>query len=295
MKEGDHVVPIFNGECGDCIYCKREKTNMCERSGVNPFKTVMVSDGKSRFSTLEDGKPIFHFLNTSTFSEYTVLESACVVKVDPAAPLKKMTLLSCGVSTGVGAAWNTADVKAGSSVAIFGLGAVGLAVAEGARSRGASKIIGVDINPNKFIKGRAMGITDTINPRDQEKPVHEIIREMTGGGVDYSFECAGNLDVLREAFLSSHKGWGLTVVLGIHPTPRMLPLHPMELFDGRIIIASVFGGFKGKTQLPHFAQQCMKGVVNLDEFITHELPFEKINDAFQLLIDGRSLRCLLHF
>ncbi|KAF5477973.1 hypothetical protein F2P56_004575 [Juglans regia] len=294
MKEGDHVVPIFNGECGDCIYCKREKTNMCERSGVNPFKTVMVSDGKSRFSTLKDGKPICHFLNTSTFSEYTVLESACVVKVDPAAPLKKMTLLSCGVSTGVGAAWNTADVKAGSSVAIFGLGAVGLAVAEGARSRGASKIIGVDVNPNKFIKGRAMGITDTINPRDQEKPVHEIIREMAGGGVDYSFECAGNLDVIREAFLSSHEGWGLTVVLGIHPTPRMLPLHPMELFAGRSIIASVFGGFKGKTQLPHFAQQCMKGVVNLDEFITHELPFEKINDAFQLLVDGISLRCLLH-
>lgn len=293
MKEGDHVVPIFNGECGDCLYCKCEKTNMCERSGVNPFKTVMVSDGKSRFWSKE-GKPIFHFLNTSTFSEYTVLESACVVKIDSQAPLKKMTLLSCGVSTGVGAAWNSANVKAGSTVAIFGLGAVGLAVAEGARARGASRIIGVDINPDKFIKGQAMGITDTINPSDIKKPVNERIREITGGGVDYSFECAGNLDVLREAFLSTHEGWGLCVILGIHPTPRLLPLHPMELFNGRMIIGSVFGGFKGKSQLPHFAKECMKGVVNLNEFITHELPFEKINEAFQLLMDGESLRCILH-
>lgn len=293
MKAGDHVVPIFNGECGDCKYCKCERTNMCETAGVNPYKTVMASDGKSRFSTGE-GKPIFHFLNTSTFSEYTVVESACVVKIDSDAPLKKMTLLSCGVSTGVGAAWNSANIKAGSTVAVFGLGAVGLAVAEGARARGASKIIGVDINPNKFTKGAAMGITDTINPREVEKPVHEIIREMTGGGVDYGFECAGNLDVLREAFLSTHDGWGLTVMLGIHPTPRLLPLHPMELFSGRTIIGSVFGGFKGKTQLPRFAKECMMGVVNLDEFTTHELPFEKINEAFQLLVDGKSLRCLLY-
>ncbi|KAF3970201.1 hypothetical protein ACB098_01G129800 [Castanea mollissima] len=293
IKKGDHVVPIFNGECGDCPYCKCEKTNMCERAGVNPFMTVMVNDGKSRFSCKE-GKPIFHFLNTSTFCEYTVVESACVVKIDPGASLKTMTLLSCGVSTGVGAAWNIANVKAGSTVAIFGLGAVGLAVAEGARARGATKIIGVDINPNKFIKGRAMGITDTINPRDFEKPVHECIREMTGGGVDYSFECAGISEVLREAFLSTHEGWGLTVILGIHTSPKMLPLHPMELFTGRVIIATVFGGFKGKTQLPNFAKECMQGVVNLEEFITHELPFEKINEAFQLLIDGKSVRCLLH-
>ncbi|KAA8526081.1 hypothetical protein F0562_007819 [Nyssa sinensis] len=293
MEAGDHVVPIFNGECGDCVYCKCEKTNLCEKFRVNPLKRGMTKDGKCRFST-KDGKPIFHFLNTSTFSEYTVLDSACLVKIDSKAPLKKMTLLSCGVSTGLGAAWNTADVQAGSTVAIFGLGAVGLAVAEGARARGASKIIGIDINPDKFIKGERMGMTDFLNPKDLEKPVHEKIREMTKGGVDYSFECAGNLDVLREAFLSTHDGWGLTVVLGIHPTPRMLPLHPMELFDGRRIMGSVFGDFKGKTQLPHFAKQCMRGVVNLDEFITHELPFGKINEALQLLVDGKSLRCLLH-
>ncbi|KAF8394200.1 hypothetical protein HHK36_020407 [Tetracentron sinense] len=292
MKEGDHVVPIFNGECGDCVYCRSEKSNLCEKFRVNPFKSVMASDGKTRFST-RDGQPIFHFLNTSTFTEFTVLDSACVVKIDPKAPVKKMCLLSCGISTGVGAAWNTANVQAGSSVAIFGLGAVGLAVAEGARSRGASRIIGVDISPDKFIKGQAMGVTDFVNPKDLENPVHEKIREMTGGGVDYSFECAGNLDVLREAFLSTHDGWGLTVILGIHPTPKLIPFHPMEFFDGRRLTGTVFGDFKGKSQLPNFATQCMRGVVNLDGFITHELPFSKINEAFQLLVDGKSLRCLL--
>ncbi|CAK9170345.1 unnamed protein product [Ilex paraguariensis] len=293
MKEGDHVVPIFNGECGDCAYCKSQKTNLCDKFRVNPFKSVMLNDGKCRFSTKE-GEPIFHFLNTSTFSEYTVLDSACVVKIDSKAPLKNMTLLSCGVSTGLGAAWNTANVQAGSTVAVFGLGAVGLAVVEGARARGASKIIGVDLNDNKQVKGQAMGITHFLNPKDFGIPVHEKIKEMTQGGVDYSFECAGNLDVLRDAFLSTHDGWGLTVVLGVHPTPRMLPLHPMELFDGRRIVASVFGDFKGKTQLPHFVRECMQGGVKLEEFISHELPFSKINEAFQLLIDGKSLRCLLH-
>lgn len=294
MKAGDHVVPIFNGECGECVYCKSpKKTNLCDKFRVNPFKSVMAIDGKCRFRN-KHGQPIYHFLNTSTFSEYTVVDSACLVKIDPRAPLDKMTLLSCGVSTGLGAAWNTADVQTGESVAVFGLGAVGLAVVEGARTRGASKIIGVDINPEKRIKGQAIGITDFINPKEIDVPVHEKIREMTGGGVDYSFECAGNLEVLREAFLSTHDGWGVAIILGIHPTPRLLPLHPMELFDGRRIVASVFGDFKGKSQLPLFAKQCMAGVVKLDEFITHTLPFEEINQGFQLLVDGKSLRCLLH-
>ncbi|KAH6792578.1 GroES-like zinc-binding dehydrogenase family protein [Perilla frutescens var. hirtella] len=294
IEIGDHIVPIFNGECSECVYCKSKKSsNLCEKFRVNPMKSTMAGDGRCRFST-KDGRPIYHFLNTSTFSEYTVVDSACLVKIDPKASLQKMTLLSCGVSTGLGAVWNTADVEEGSTVAVFGLGAVGLAVVEGARTRGASRIIGVDVNSDKIIKGKAIGITDFINPNDLDKPVHDKIREMTDGGVDYSFECAGNLDVLREAFLSTHDGWGLTVVLGIHPTPRLLPLHPMELFDGRRIVASVFGDFKGKSQLPHFANQCIKGVVKLDEFITHEMPFSKINEAMQLLSDGKSLRCLLH-
>ncbi|KAA0042643.1 hypothetical protein IC582_022497 [Cucumis melo] len=294
VAAGDHVIPLFNGECGVCRCCKNPNTNSCEKLGVDPTKSTMILDGKTRFTTADERRqPIYHFLNTSTFSEFTVLDSACVVKIDSEAPIKKMTLLSCGLSTGVGAAWNTANVEAGSTVAIFGLGAVGLAVAEGARARGASKIIGVDVNPQKSIIGKQLGITDFINPRDSDKPVHEKIMEITDGGVDYSFECVGNLEVLRTAFLSTYIGYGTTIMLGIHTSPKLLPLHPMELFSGRKVVASVFGGFKGRTQLPHFAKQCMEGVVKLDEFITHELPFDKINDAFQLLMDGKSLRCLL--
>ncbi|GJU32346.1 alcohol dehydrogenase-like 4 protein [Tanacetum coccineum] len=293
MKAGDHVVPIFNGECGDCVFCKSKTSNLCKKFRIDPLKSVMVNDGKTRFWT-KQGEPIYHFLNTSTFSEYTVVDSANVVKIDSNAPLKTMTLLSCGVSTGLGAAWNTANVQEGSTVAVFGLGAVGLAVVEGARSRGASRIIGIDINSEKLSKGESMGVTDIINPLELHKPVHEEISEILEGGVDFSFECAGNLDVLREAFLSTHEGWGLTVLLGIHSAPKTLPIHPMELFEGRRIIGSVFGDFKGKTQLPQFAKQCMHGAVKLDDFITHELPFSEINQAFQLLKDGKSLRCILH-
>ncbi|XP_010529669.1 PREDICTED: alcohol dehydrogenase-like 3 isoform X2 [Tarenaya hassleriana] len=259
IKEGDYVIPIFNGECGECVVCKQKEGNLCERYQVDPMKRVMVSDGKPRFFTKDSSEPIYHFLNTSTFTEYTVLDSACVVKIDPNAPLKHMSLLSCGVSTGVGAAWNTANVEAGASTAVFGLGSVGLAVAEGARARGASRIIGVDTNPSKMVKGEQMGITEFINPKDLSKPLHQRISEITGGGVDYSFECTGNVDLLREAFLSTRAGWGKTVLIGVYPTPRTLPLHPMELFDGRTITGSVFGGFKGKSQLPRFAAQCMQG------------------------------------
>ncbi|RHN46447.1 putative alcohol dehydrogenase [Medicago truncatula] len=261
LNENDKVVIVFNGECGECNYCKCEKTNMCEKYGVNPMKRLMC-DGTSRFSTI-DGKLIYHFLNSSTFTEYTVVDSGCALKLntEDILSLKKLTLLSCGVSTGIGAAWNNANVHAGSSVAIFGLGAIGLAVALGAQARGASKIIGVDVNPEKLTIAKAMGITDFINPRDEEKPVVE--------------------------------GWGLTILLGIHASPKLLPLHPMELFDGRKIEGSVFGGFKGKSQLPNLATECMKGAIKLDDFITHELPFDEINKAFDLLIAGKSLRCLL--
>ncbi|PKI75012.1 hypothetical protein CRG98_004580 [Punica granatum] len=287
LKPRDHVIPIFHGECGDCVYCHHPSTNICKNFGVDPMRKEMPSDGKVRFWSKGRGEPIYHFLNTSTFSEYTVIDSSCVVKFDPRLPLKKLSLFSCGVSTGVGAVWFTANVQAGQKVAVFGLGAVGLAVAAGARARGASQIIGVDINPNKFEKGKAMGITDFINPNELQKPVHEVVKKLTGGGADYSFECTGNLQILREAFLSTQ------MVLGVHAKPDTLPIHPMELFSGQSLKGCIFGGLKGKTQLPSFAAQCLEGAVNLDEFITHELPFERINEAFQLLIDGKSLRCVL--
>ncbi|KAF8652790.1 hypothetical protein HU200_062688 [Digitaria exilis] len=301
LAPGDHVVPIFNGECGSCAYCDSGKTNLCGPYRVDPFKSTMTSDGGTRFSVVDrssgDRRPVYHFLNTSTFAEYTVLDAACAVKVHPEAPLEKMCLLSCGISTGVGAAWNTANVSAGSTVAVFGLGAVGLAVAEGARLRGAARIIGVDINTGKFTKGKEMGITDFIDSKASDKPVHEVIREMTDGGVDYSFECTGINGVLRESFLSTHDGWGLTVVLGIHATPKMLPLHPMELFDGRRITGCVFGDMKGKSQLPGIVDKCMNGELklNFDGFITHRMPFSDINEAIRLLEEGKSLRCVLHF
>lgn len=177
MKVGDHVVPIFNGECGDCVFCKSKSSNLCKKFRVDPLKSVMTNDGKTRFWT-KQGEPIYHFLNTSTFSEYTVVDSACVVKIDPNAPLKTMTLLSCGVTTGLGAAWNTANVHAGSTVAVFGLGAVGLAAVEGARSRGASRIIGIDINSEKLARAETMGVTDIINPLELKKPVHEVCIRM---------------------------------------------------------------------------------------------------------------------
>ncbi|CAN6283570.1 unnamed protein product [Urochloa humidicola] len=301
LAPGDHVVPIFNGECGACVYCESGKTNLCGAYRVNGFKSTMASDGGTRFAVVDrssgERRPVYHFLNTSTFAEYTVLDAGCAVKIHPKAPLDKMCLLSCGISTGVGAAWNTANVSTGSTVAVFGLGAVGLAVAEGARLRGAARIIGVDINTDKFTKGKEMGVTDFIDSTSCDKPVHEVIMEMTDGGVDYSFECTGINDVLREAFLSTHDGWGLTVVLGIHATPKMMPLHPMELFDGRQITACVFGDFKGKSQLPDIVDKCMSGELklNFDGFITHKMPFSDINKAIKLLEEGKSLRCVLHF
>ncbi|XP_020572187.1 alcohol dehydrogenase-like 4 isoform X1 [Phalaenopsis equestris] len=297
LRPGDRVVPVFNGECGDCAACSSEKTNMCAVYAVDPMRSVMRADGRVRFFWVGPDKarqPVHHFLNTSTFAEYTVIDSACAVRVPADVPLSRMCLFSCGVSTGLGAAWNTANIEKGSKVAIFGLGAVGLAAAEGARLRGAARIIGVDINPNKFLKGREMGITDFINPKEYTKPSHEVIRELTDGGVDYSFECSGNLEVLREAYLSTHLGWGLTVVLSIDPCPRMLPIFSMELYE-RKIAAAAFGGFKPKSHLPALISNYITGEtkINLDGFISHEMPFSEINQAFQLLSEGQALRCLL--
>ncbi|XP_076929082.1 alcohol dehydrogenase-like 3 [Bidens hawaiensis] len=295
IEEGDYVLTIFNGECGECTYCNSKTTNLCAKFRVDPFRSVMRNDEKTRFLT-QDGKPIYHFLNTSTFSGYTVIDSACVVKINPKVPLNKMTLLSCCLPTGFGSVTNIANIHEGSTVAVFGLGAVGLSVILGAKTKGASKIIGIDINSDKCVKGQTLGMTNFINPRDLKTSVHEKISDMTEGGVDFSFECCGNVDVLREAFLSTHDGWGMTLILGIHPSPRLLQLHPMELFEGRAITGSVFGGFKGKTQLPLFVEHFMHEMegLKLDEFITHELPFNKINEAFELLIQGKSLRCMLH-
>lgn len=293
LKQGDHVIPLYNGECEVCVYCKSKKTNLCGEFRVNPYSTGMRKDGKSRFSI--GGKPVHHFMSTSTFSEYTVVDYACVLKIDPEVPLDMACLLGCGLATGIGAVWNTADIEPGSTVAIFGLGTVGLAVAEGARIRGASRIIGIDTNSNKFSKAKTLGVTDCINPKEHEKPIQEVIRDMVNGGVDYSFECIGNTDILYQAFLATHDAWGLTVLLGFDSSERRFGLLPMEMFMGRRIVASVFGGFKGKTQLPNLVEKCVKKEVQVKEFITHELPFVDINKSVDLMLEGKSLRCVLHF
>ncbi|GLJ05280.1 hypothetical protein SUGI_0015240 [Cryptomeria japonica] len=292
LKEGDHVLPLFTGECGDCIYCKSPKTNLCGKFRIDPTRAVMVSDKKTRFSIA--GKPVYHCMGTSTFSEYTVLDSANVAKINPHAPLDKVCLLGCGLATGFGAAWNTANVHAGSTVAIFGLGTVGLAVAEGARVRGASRIIGVDTNPDKFSIGKNFGVTDFINPKDQDKPIHKAIREIIDGGVDFSFECVGHADLMYEAFLSTHDGWGLAIIVGVDQSGRKLSLLPIELLDGRRIDGTTFGGYKGKSQLPSLVEMYINKEVKVDEFITHELPLSRINEAFDLLLQGKSLRCIIH-
>eukprot|EP00249_Psilotum_nudum_P010078 c22318_g2_i1 orf=185-1336(-) len=291
VKEGDHVIPLFNGECGECQYCKSSKTNLCREFRVNPAKCVMLRDQRTRF--YKDGKPIYHFLSTSAFSEYTVVDRANVAKVNPEAPLENICLLSCGIPTGVGAVWNAAKVEKGSTVAIFGLGTVGLAVAEGARIAGASRIIGVDVNPKKFLIAKQFGVTEFINPRDYQMPIQQVLQEHTDGGVDYCFECVGQVDLMKSAFECTHDGWGKAILVGIESLLSVLSFNPMQFFDGRQISGTTFGDFKGKTHLPHLVDMYLRKELKVDEYITHRLPFTKINEAIRLLKEGESLRCVL--
>ncbi|KAH9329482.1 hypothetical protein KI387_001590 [Taxus chinensis] len=288
LMPGDHVIPFFTGECGNCVFCKSKKTNQCEKFKIDLTRRLMRSDEKTRFSI--GGKPVYHFMATSTFSEYTVVDYACVAKIDPEAPLDKVCLLGCGIATGFGAVMNLTEIGQGSTVAVFGLGTVGLAVAQGASLRGASTIIGIDTNPHKFTKAKAMGVTECINPKEYEKPIQDVIRDMSNGGVDYSFECIGNTDVLYQAFFSTNEPLGLTVLLGLDTSPRKICLHPLDLFSGRRIVASILGGVKGKSQLPQLVDKFMHKELDVEEFITHTLPFSEVNKAFDLLLEGNCLR-----
>ncbi|KAF9597005.1 hypothetical protein IFM89_014719 [Coptis chinensis] len=292
VKEGDRVVPSFLANCNECIDCKSEKSNMCTKF---QFRTGagMPRDGTSRFID-SNGDVVHHFLSVSSFVEYTVVDIAHVVKISTEIALDKACLLSCGVSTGLGAAWKVADVQKDSTVAIFGLGVVGLMVAEGARLRGASKIIGVDMNPEKFKIGKKFGVTDFINPKDcSEKPIKEVIKEMTIGGADICFECIGLASVMNDAFTSCRWGWGKTIIIGVemHGTP--LSVSPYEVLWGKSITGSFFGGIKPKTDIPLLAKRYIDKELDWDEIITHEVGFQDINKAFDLLIEGKSLRCII--
>ncbi|KNA18896.1 hypothetical protein SOVF_066310 [Spinacia oleracea] len=295
FSEGDFVMPVFLANCGDCSDCKSNRSNLCS---TLPFKlsAMMPRDESSRF-TDSKGDLLYHSLHVSSFTEYTVVDVAHVTKVDPRIPPNRACLLSCGVSTGVGAAWKTAQVDEGSTVAIFGLGAIGLAVAEGARICGATKIIGVDVNPAKFETGKKFGVTDYINPmNDTTKSVSEIINEMTDGGADYCFECVGMSSLVEEAFACCRKGWGKTVVLGVDKPNSKLNISSHDvLHNGKILTGSLFGGLKAKSDISTLVKWYLDKKLRLDEFVTHEMKFEDINKAFELLLEGKCLRCVLWF
>lgn len=292
VKVGDHVIPLYTPECGECKFCKSGKTNLCQKIRATQGKGLMP-DGTTRFS--KDGQPIYHYMGTSTFSEYTVLPEISIAKVDPAAPLEEVCLLGCGVTTGIGAVMNTAKVKEGESVAIFGLGGIGLSAVIGARLAKAGRIITIDINESKFELARKLGATDCINPNDYDKPIQEVIVELTDGGVDFSFECIGNVKVMRAALECCHKGWGESVIIGVAGAGQEISTRPFQLVTGRVWRGSAFGGVRGRSELPSYVQRYMQGEFRLDDFITHTMGLEQINEAFELMHQGKSIRTVIHY
>ena len=289
---GDHVIPLYTPECGSCKFCRSGKTNLCQAIRTTQGQGLMP-DGSSRFS--KEGRMLNHYMGTSTFSEYTVLPEIAVARINKAAPLEKVCLLGCGVTTGIGAVRNTAKVEPGSSVAVFGLGGIGLAVVIGAAMAGASRIIGIDVNPEKFAIARQLGATDCINPRDQDAPIQQVVIDATEGGVDYSFECIGNVEVMRAALESCHKGWGESTIIGVAGAGQEISTRPFQLVTGRVWRGSAFGGVKGRTELPGFVEEFQQGLIPLDTFITHTMGLEQINQAFELMHEGKSIRTVIHF
>ena len=293
VKPGDHVIPLYTPECGECEYCRSGKTNLCQAIRVTQGKGLMP-DGTSRFSI--NGKPILHYMGTSTFSEYTVVPEIALAKINKDAPLDKVCLLGCGITTGIGAVFNTAKVEPGSTVAIFGMGGIGLSVVQGAVMAKASRIICVDLNPDKFEMAKALGATDFVNPKDYgDTPIQQVIVDMTDGGVDYSFECIGNVHVMRSALECCHKGWGESTIIGVAGAGQEISTRPFQLVTGRVWRGSAFGGVKGRSQLPGYVERYMKGEIKIDEMITEVMPLEDINRAFELLHEGKVVRSVIRY
>lgn len=292
VEVGDHVIPLYTAECGECKFCTSGKTNLCQAVRETQGKGLMP-DGTTRF--YKDGQPIYHYMGCSTFSEYTVLPEISLAKINKTAPLEEVCLLGCGVTTGMGAVLKTAKVQPGDTVAIFGLGGIGLSAVIGARMAGAGRIIGVDINESKFELAKELGATDCINPKTFDKPIQEVIIEMTDGGVDYSFECIGNVNVMRQALECCHKGWGESVIIGVAGAGQEISTRPFQLVTGRVWRGTAFGGVKGRSELPGIVEQYLAGEFGLQEFITHNLDLDQINDAFDLMHKGESIRSVVHF
>ena len=292
VQVGDHVIPLYTAECGVCKMCTSGKTNLCSAVRETQGKGLMP-DGTTRF--YKDGEPIYHYMGCSTFSEYTVLPEISLAKVNKEAPLEEVCLLGCGVTTGMGAVMNTAKVEEGATVAIFGMGGIGLSAVIGAAMAKASRIIVIDINESKFELAKKLGATDCINPKDYDKPIQEVIVELTDGGVDYSFECIGNVDVMRSALECCHKGWGESVIIGVAGAGKEISTRPFQLVTGRVWKGSAFGGVKGRTELPGYVERYLAGEIPLQDFITHTMPLEYINEAFDLMHKGESIRTVIHF
>ena len=292
LQVGDHVIPLYTAECGVCKFCTSGKTNLCQAVRATQGKGLMP-DGTTRFS--KDGTPIFHYMGTSTFAEHTVVPEISLAKISKEAPLEKVCLLGCGVTTGMGAVHNTAKVKEGDTVAVFGLGGIGLAVLIGAVQAKAGRIIAIDLNEDKFEIARKLGATDCVNPAKHDRPIQDVIVEMTDGGVDFSFECIGNVNVMRAALECCHKGWGESVIIGVAGAGQEISTRPFQLVTGRVWRGSAFGGVKGRSELPGYVDRFMNGEYELDTFITHTMPLERINEAFDLMHEGKSIRTVIHY
>ncbi|XP_034051142.1 alcohol dehydrogenase 1-like [Thalassophryne amazonica] len=290
FQPGDKVIPLFISQCRECRFCKSPKTNQCEKGWAAERYDVM-SPVDSRFTC--KGQKVLQFMGTSTFSEYTVLNQIAVAKIDPAAPLDKVCLLGCGVCTGYGAAVNTAQVEPGSTCAVFGLGAVGLAAVMGCKAAGAKRIIAVDVNPDKFEKAKVFGATEFVNPKDHDKPIQRVLWEMTNGGVDYSLECVGNVEVMRNALESCVKGWGVSVLVGWTDMADF-SARPIQLIAGRTWKGTLFGGFKSKDGVPEMVKAYLAKKVKLDEFITHTVTLDQVNEAIQMMKEGKCIRTVVH-
>jgi S-(hydroxymethyl)glutathione dehydrogenase/alcohol dehydrogenase len=292
VKPGDHVIPLYTPECGKCSFCTSGKTNLCQAIRLTQGQGLMP-DGSSRFSM--NGETLYHYMGTSTFSEYSVMPEISVAKINKQAPLDKVCLLGCGITTGIGAVLNTAKVEPGASVAVFGLGGIGLSVVQGAVMAGASRIMAIDLNEDKFEMARMLGATDFVNPSKYDKPIQEVIVDLTDGGVDYSFECIGNTNVMRAALECCHKGWGESVIIGVAGAGQEISTRPFQLVTGRVWRGTAFGGVRGRSELPGYVDNYMAGKINIDDMVTHTMGLEDINKAFDLMHDGESIRSVVIF
>jgi S-(hydroxymethyl)glutathione dehydrogenase/alcohol dehydrogenase len=292
VKPGDHVIPLYTPECRQCEYCLSRKTNLCQAIRGTQGRGVMP-DGTSRFSM--NGTPLYHYMGTSTFANYTVLPEIAVAKIREDAPFDKVCYIGCGVTTGIGAVMYTAKVEPGARVVVFGLGGIGLNVIQGARMVGASQIVGVDINPDKRAMAEKFGMTDFVNPQEVEGDLVPYLVDLTKGGADYSFECIGNVNVMRQALECCHKGWGMSVIIGVAGAGEEIRTRPFQLVTGRVWKGSAFGGARGRTDVPTLVDWYMEGKINIDDLITHVMPLENINRAFDLMHQGESIRSVVTF